>query len=48
MPVTTLVDRLAAIEKLVDGLIQRLDNFIAVRHRECAAGTEVVLDIDND
>jgi hypothetical protein len=47
MPVATLVHRLAAIEKLVDESIQELDNIIAVRHCECAARTEVILDVNN-
>ena len=48
MPVATLVHRRAALEKLVDLLVKRLDNFIAMRHGKCAAGTKVVLYVDND
>ena len=46
VPVTTLIDRLATLEKLIDEFVQRLDDFIAVRDGKRAAGTEVVLYID--
>ena len=46
VPVATLVDRRATLEKLVDQFVQRLDDFIAVRDGESAAGAEVVLYVD--
>jgi Cu/Ag efflux protein CusF len=48
MPIAALVDRCAALEKLVDEFVERLDDFVAVRDSQSSAGTEIVLHIDYD
>src|SRR6185369_8245625 len=46
VPVAGFVDRRAALEKLIDQLVERRHDFIAMRHGESSAGAEVVLYID--
>ena len=48
VPIAGFVHRFAAVEKLFDLLIQRRNDVVAVRDGECAARTEVVLDVNND
>src|ERR1044072_565863 len=48
MPITSLVNRRAALEKLVDQSIQGFDNFVAMRHGKRAARAEVVLHVNYD
>jgi hypothetical protein len=48
MPIATLVNRRAALEKLVNQPIERRNHFVAMRNGERAAGAEVVLYVDNN
>jgi hypothetical protein len=48
VPIAGFVHRFAAVEKLFDLLIQRRNDVVAVRDGECAARTEVVLDVYDD
>jgi hypothetical protein len=48
MPVAALVDGSAALKKVVDQLIERFDDVVAVRDGKRAARAEVVLYVDYD
>ena len=47
MPVAALVNRISALEKLVNESVQRRDDFVALRHSEHAARTKIVLHVDD-
>jgi hypothetical protein len=48
MPIAALVDGRAALEKLVDEFVERLDDFVAVRDGKSSARAEIVLYVDHD
>ena len=47
MPVTTLVNRISALEKLVNEFVQGRDDFVTLRHSERAARAKIILHVDD-
>jgi hypothetical protein len=47
MPITRCVDRHATRDGFLNVPVERVDDAIAARNRQCTASTEVILDVED-